>query len=60
MLDGTKSKLSGSIQRDVMEENPQQLELIGKLEKITGRKIHTEKRGGVSDANIVASCGLTI
>lgn len=56
---GTISTLNGSIQRDVMMENPKQLELIEELETITNCVILTEKRGGVSDANIVASCGVT-
>jgi glutamate carboxypeptidase len=56
---GTISTLNGSIQRDVMQENTNQLELIKELETITNSKILTEKRGGVSDANIVASCGVT-
>lgn len=53
---GTISALTGSIQRDVMEENSKQLNLINKIEEITNSKLLTEKRGGVSDANIVASC----
>lgn len=57
-VNGTKSTLSGGIQRDVMEENKNQLEFISLLENITNTKILTEKRGGVSDANIVASCGV--
>lgn len=56
---GTVSTLSGSIQRDVMQENENQLKLIKELENITNTKILTEKRGGVSDANIIASCGVT-
>lgn len=56
---GSKSLLSGSIQRDVMQENPNQLQLIKELETLINSKILTEKRGGVSDANIVASCGVT-
>jgi glutamate carboxypeptidase len=58
-VSGTTSILTGSIQRDVMQENDNQLELIKKIEEITNSKILTEKRGGVSDANIVASCGVT-
>jgi glutamate carboxypeptidase len=57
-VEGTKSKLDGLIQRDVMEENEMQLKLIGKLEEITGEQILREKRGGVSDANLVASLGV--
>jgi len=58
-IEGTTSKLDGLIQRDVMEPSSQQLELISKLEEITGESIPTEQRGGVSDANHVASCGVT-
>jgi glutamate carboxypeptidase len=58
-ISGTISTLNGSIQRDVMQENQKQLELIKQLEEITNSKISKEKRGGVSDANIVASCGVT-
>jgi len=56
---GTQSKLSGGIQRDVMQENEKQLELIKEMKNITGYEILTEKRGGVSDANIIASAGVT-
>jgi len=56
---GTTALLSGSIQRDVMQANEQQEKLIKTLENITQSQIKTEKRGGVSDANIVASCGVT-
>lgn len=56
---GSKSTLSGGIQRDVMQENQNQLDFVTLLENITNTKILTEKRGGVSDANIVASCGVT-
>jgi len=55
---GTKSTLTGSIQRDVMEENQKQRDFISKLEVITNSKILTEDRGGVSDANITSSNGL--
>lgn len=56
---GSKATLSGGIQRDVMAENEEQLKFIQELENITNTKILKEKRGGVSDANIVASCGVT-
>jgi glutamate carboxypeptidase len=56
---GTTSILSGLIQRDVMEENEKQLELIKKLEKLSTTTLPSEQRGGVSDANIVASQGVT-
>jgi glutamate carboxypeptidase len=57
-VEGTISKLDGLIQRDVMEPNDKQLQFINKLEQITSQKIKTEQRGGVSDANHVASCGV--
>ncbi len=57
-VEGTKSKLDGLIQRDVMETTDRQIELIKKLEEIINSKILTEERGGVSDANVVASCGV--
>ncbi len=55
---GTSARLSGHIQRDVMEPNSAQTQLIKRLEKVSGYNIPTEKRGGVSDANHVASCGV--
>jgi len=58
-IKGTKSTLDGLIQRDVMEANKNQEILIKQLEEITNTKILTEKRGGVSDANHVSSCGVT-
>lgn len=57
-VEGTTATLNGLIQRDVMEPNGKQTALIEKLEKISGYKIMTEQRGGVSDANHVASCGV--
>jgi len=57
-VNGTVSTLDGLIQRDVMEENSKQLIFIKKLENITNEKIPTEQRGGVSDANHIASCGV--
>jgi glutamate carboxypeptidase len=57
-VEGTHSTLLGGIQRDVMEPNSKQSRLIETLETITGEAIGTEERGGVSDANHVASCGV--
>jgi len=54
----TKSKLSGGIQRDVMQESEESLILLENLEKISGQKIPYESRGGVSDANIVSANGV--
>jgi len=55
---GSKSTLSGGIQRDVMEPTKEQAEFIKKIEKVANIKLKTQKRGGVSDANIVASAGV--
>ena len=55
---GSKATIDGLIQRDVMEENEAQKTFIKQLEEITQEKIPTEKRGGVSDANHVSSCGV--
>jgi glutamate carboxypeptidase len=57
-VEGTKSVLSGGIQRDVMQSADNSLALIEKIERITDQKISYEERGGVSDANIVSSCGV--
>ena len=58
-VEGTKATLYGLIQRDVMEANESQLALIKKIENFTNIQLPTEQRGGVSDANIVASQGVT-
>ncbi len=55
---GTKTVLSGGIQRDVMQPNEKQLQFLQKIETLLGISIATEQRGGVSDANHVASCGV--
>lgn len=57
-VDGSSSKLSGGIQRDVMQTSEASLELIKNIEKITKKSIKSEERGGVSDANVVSSCGV--
>ena len=58
-VQGTLSHADGIIQRGVMEENDKQLELIVFFESLIDKKISTEHRGGVSDANIVSSAGTT-
>ena len=58
-VDGTKAILSGGIQRDVMQTTQSSLELIENIQKITSSSISYEERGGVSDANILSSCGVT-
>ncbi len=57
-VNGTKAVLSGGIQRDVMQPNEKQLQFLQKIETLLGVCIATEQRGGVSDANHVASCGV--
>ncbi len=57
-ISGTSSKLSGGIQRDVMQTSERSLALIKNIEKITNTSLKYEERGGVSDANIVSSCGV--
>jgi len=56
---GTKARLSGGIQRDVMEPNARQMDLIHAMERISGHALPVESRGGVSDANLVAAAGTT-
>lgn len=55
---GTRSTLSGGIQRDVMQTSQGHLDFVKAIEGITGEPLKTEKRGGVSDANIFSSCGV--
>ena len=57
-VDGVSSKLSGGIQRDVMQTSAASLELVKSIEKISNTQIKTEERGGVSDANIVSANGV--
>ncbi len=57
-VDGTSATLSGGIQRDVMQTTQSSLELIKNIQKITSQTIKYEERGGVSDANIISSCGV--
>ena len=55
---GVSATLSGGIQRDVMQSSDNQLALLNTLKSILGYSLKTEKRGGVSDANIVSSVGV--
>ncbi|MDF1880584.1 M20 family metallopeptidase [Sulfurimonas sp. MAG313] len=57
-VEGTVSKLSGGIQRDVMQTSQGHLDFVKAIEKISGKALKTEKRGGVSDANIFSACGV--
>jgi glutamate carboxypeptidase len=55
---GTSSTLSGGIQRDVMQPSPEQALFIEHINTLCNIELPTEKRGGVSDANIVSSQGV--
>jgi len=57
-VEGTTSKLSGGIQRDVMQTSEASLDLLEQIIKITDQQISSQERGGVSDANIVSSNGV--
>jgi len=57
-IEGTQSKLSGGIQRDVMQPSPEQQTFIDHINTLCDIKLPTEKRGGVSDANVIASQGV--
>jgi glutamate carboxypeptidase len=55
---GTKTTFSGGLQRDVMQASSKQMLLITELEGILGQPFKLEKRGGVSDANVVSALGI--
>ena len=57
-VDGVSASLSGGIQRDVMQSSEPQSQLIEQINNILGYPLKTEKRGGVSDANIVSAAGV--
>jgi len=57
-IESTEAKLRGSIQRDVMQTSDKSINLIRNIELISNIKLPFEERGGVSDANIVSSCGV--
>ena len=57
-VEGTTATLSGGIQRDVMEPTPAQAAFIARIEALCNITLPTEQRGGVSDANIIASQGI--
>jgi len=57
-VEGTESVLSGGIQRDVMQPTPEQAAFVEKINELCSITLPTESRGGVSDANIIASQGV--
>ena len=57
-VEGTISTLSGGIQRDVMQPSPEQMAFVDKINTLCNVKLPTEKRGGVSDANVISAQGV--
>ncbi|CAA6801926.1 MAG: Acetylornithine deacetylase/Succinyl-diaminopimelate desuccinylase and related deacylases [uncultured Sulfurovum sp.] len=57
-VEGTSSTLSGGIQRDVMQPSDEQSEFVKRINKLCNIELATEKRGGVSDANVVSAQGV--
>lgn len=57
-VEGVSAKLSGGIQRDVMQPSLAQSEFLQTLEGIIDERLPTEQRGGVSDANIMSAAGV--
>lgn len=55
---GSICSLGGGIQRDVMEPNDKTYNFANIISDIIGYNLKTEKRGGVSDANLMASGGV--
>ncbi len=55
---GTVSTLSGGIQRDVMQPSPEQMAFVDKINTLCNITLPTEKRGGVSDANVISAQGV--
>lgn len=55
---GIKSSFTGGLQRDVMQTNNKQVLLIHEIEKVIGKSLKLEKRGGVSDANTISAMGV--
>ena len=57
-VEGTESTLSGGIQRDVMQPSAEQALFVERISTLCKINLPTEKRGGVSDANIISSQGV--
>ena len=58
VVDGVSVRMSGGLQRDVMAPSEAQGQLLQEIEGILGYALPTEKRGGVSDANVVSAAGV--
>jgi glutamate carboxypeptidase len=59
-IEGTTSTLTGGILRDVMQPTPAQQAWIARVNTLCDTTLPTELRGGISDANIVASAGTIV
>ena len=57
-VQGTKAQLLGGIQRDVMQASTAQYDFVEKINQLCAVNLPTEKRGGVSDANIISAQGV--
>lgn len=57
-VEGVKTSFTGGLQRDVWQPFEKQAQLVAQIEEILGDKLVLEKRGGVSDANVVGSMGV--
>ncbi len=55
---GAAIRVAGGLQRDVMQPSEKQTQYIKRIENILGKPLITEKRGGVSDANVVSAAGV--
>ncbi|MBQ4829475.1 M20 family metallopeptidase [Alteromonas sp. MMG017] len=57
-VEGVKVVVTGGLQRDVMQPTEAQAQFIAELESVLGAPLKLEKRGGVSDANVVSAAGV--
>jgi glutamate carboxypeptidase len=58
VVPGARARLSGRIQRPVMVETAATRALIELVREASGGVIEAERRGGVSDANLIAALGV--
>ena len=57
-VEGVSIEMSGGGQRDVMEADERQEEILSEIEDILGYPLPVETRGGVSDANTASATGV--
>jgi glutamate carboxypeptidase len=57
-VEGTRSRMSGCIQRPVMVETDASRRFAKLVSQASDGTLHTEKRGGVGDANFIAFKGV--